>query len=93
MKFNLAAAAAGAAFLAGSVYADDAQKVVEESSTSSVAESSSSVAPEMPTFTVRTSLLSRAYVVASMHTEPGIALHSHGGCLRYLAQIGPKRGC
>ena len=44
MRFNAVATAVSAAFLAGNVYADDAQKVVKD-------ESSSSTAPT-PTFTV-----------------------------------------
>lgn len=51
MKFNAVAAAVGAALLAGSACADDAQKVLKDESSSSAAESSTSVAPEMPTFT------------------------------------------
>ncbi|KAH6650702.1 Calreticulin family-domain-containing protein [Chaetomium tenue] len=49
MKFNVAAAAAGAAFLAGGVSAED-QKVIKDE-TSSVAESATKAAPELPTFT------------------------------------------
>lgn len=52
MKFN--AVALSAALLAGSAYADDAQKVLnDEKSSSTAAESStSSVAAQIPTFTV-----------------------------------------
>jgi calnexin len=50
MKFNVAAAAASAAFLVGGVSAED-QKVLKEES-SSVAESATQAAPELPTFTV-----------------------------------------
>lgn len=53
MKFNAVAAAVGAAMLAGTAYADDAQKVLKEEVSSSSAAESSTVAPEMPTFTVR----------------------------------------
>jgi hypothetical protein len=49
MKFNVAAAAASAAFLVG-VNAED-QKVLKDES-SSVAESATQAAPELPTFTV-----------------------------------------
>lgn len=55
MKFNVAAAAASAAFLVGGVSAED-QKVLKEES-SSVAESATQAAPELPTFTVSISLL------------------------------------
>ena len=50
MKFNVAAAAASAAFLVGGVSADE-QKVLKDE-TSSVAESATQAAPELPTFTV-----------------------------------------
>lgn len=50
MKFNVAAAAASAAFLVGGVNAED-QKVLKDE-TSSVAESATKAAPELPTFTV-----------------------------------------
>lgn len=50
MKFNVAAAAASAAFLAGAVSADE-QKVIKEES-SVAAESATKVAPVLPTFTV-----------------------------------------
>ncbi|KAL2139981.1 hypothetical protein VTI28DRAFT_4411 [Corynascus sepedonium] len=49
MKFNVAAAAASAAFLVGGVSADD-QKVLKDE-TNTVAESASKSAPELPTFT------------------------------------------
>lgn len=49
MKFNVAAAAASAAFLVG-VNAED-QKVLKDE-TNSVAESATKAAPELPTFTV-----------------------------------------
>ena len=49
MKFNVAAAAASAAFLAGAVNADE-QKVLKDES--SVAESATKAAPVLPTFTV-----------------------------------------
>jgi hypothetical protein len=53
MKFNKAAAVFGTALLAGCAYADDAQKVlVDEGSSPADPESSSPVAPELPTFTV-----------------------------------------
>jgi len=51
MKFNVAAAAASAAFLVGGVSADD-QKVLKDES--SVVESATKAAPELPTFTVST---------------------------------------
>lgn len=50
MRFNVAAAAASAAFLVGGVNAED-QKVLKDES-SSVAESATQAAPELPTFTV-----------------------------------------
>lgn len=50
MRFNVAAAAASAALLAG-VSAEE-QKVLQDES-SSVAESATQAAPELPTFTVR----------------------------------------
>jgi len=53
MKFNVAAAAASAAFLVGGVSADD-QKVLKDE-TNTVAESASKSAPELPTFTVSAS--------------------------------------
>lgn len=46
MRFNSVATALGVAMLAGKAYAEDAQDE------SSAASSSSSVAPELPTFTV-----------------------------------------
>jgi hypothetical protein len=49
MKFNVAAAAASAVFLVGGVAADD-QKVLKDES--SVVESATQAAPELPTFTV-----------------------------------------
>jgi calnexin len=53
MKFNAIAAFGAAALFAGSAYADDAQKVLNDDGTSPTdPEASSSVAPEMPTFTV-----------------------------------------
>ncbi|GAB1310453.1 hypothetical protein MFIFM68171_00663 [Madurella fahalii] len=48
MRFNVAAAAASAAFLVGGVNAED-QKVLKDES--SVAESATKAAPELPTFT------------------------------------------
>jgi hypothetical protein len=48
MRIN---AVLSAALLAGSVYADDAQKVLSDESSSTTVESST-VAPNMPTFTV-----------------------------------------
>ena len=56
MKFNVAAAAASAAFLVGGVSADE-QKVLKDE-TSSVAESATQAAPELPTFTVSLPLAS-----------------------------------
>ena len=50
MKFNAARAAFTAAILTGSAYADE-----EASTASVVAEAASSVAAELPTFTVSTS--------------------------------------
>lgn len=53
MRFNVAAAAASAALLAGGVSADDAQKVLKDESSSTVAEAATSVSPvKLPTFTV-----------------------------------------
>jgi calnexin len=52
MRFNVAAAAAGTAFLVGGVYAEDQKVLKDESSSSSVAESATQAAPELPTFTV-----------------------------------------
>ncbi|GJC92173.1 calnexin precursor [Colletotrichum higginsianum] len=53
MKFN-AAAFSAAALLASSAYADDAQKVLSEDKTSTAAESATSVAPKLATFTPTT---------------------------------------
>ncbi|KAK3943618.1 calreticulin family protein [Diplogelasinospora grovesii] len=50
MRFNIAAAAAGVAFLSGGVFADE-QKVLKDESSSTTVESSTSVAVETPTFT------------------------------------------
>ncbi|KAK2065906.1 calreticulin family protein [Colletotrichum caudatum] len=50
MKFN-AAALSAVALLAGGAYADDAQKVLSEDKTSPAAESDTSVATKLPTFT------------------------------------------
>jgi hypothetical protein len=52
MRFNVAAAAAGAAFLVGGVNAEDQKVLKDESSSSSVAESATKSTPELPTFTV-----------------------------------------
>lgn len=53
MRFNVAAAAASAAFLAGTVSADDAQKVLKDESSSTAPEAATAVSPvEIPTFTV-----------------------------------------
>lgn len=53
MKFTAATIAWAAAALAGGVFADDAQKVLQdESSTSTVAEEATSTAVVLPTFTV-----------------------------------------
>jgi calnexin len=52
MRFNVAAAAASAAFLVGGVNAEDQKVLKDESSSSSVAESATQAAPELPTFTV-----------------------------------------
>ena len=52
MRFNTVAAAVSAALLAGHASADDAQKVLKEESSSTVEAAASSVAPELPTFTV-----------------------------------------
>lgn len=54
MKFNAAALSAAAMF--AGAYADDAQKVLSEDKTSTAAESSTSVAPQLSTFTVSSSL-------------------------------------
>ncbi|KAK4128759.1 Calreticulin-domain-containing protein [Parathielavia appendiculata] len=51
MRFNVAAAAASAAFLVGGVSAEDQKVLKDESSSSSVAESATQAAPELPTFT------------------------------------------
>lgn len=69
MKFNVAAAAAGAAFLAGGVSAED-QKVIKDE-TSSVAESATKAAPELPTFTVSFTVL----FFASYNRRDVSALH------------------
>ncbi|EGS18750.1 uncharacterized protein CTHT_0053590 [Thermochaetoides thermophila DSM 1495] len=57
MRFNVAAAAAGAAFLVGGVNAED-QKVIKDesasSSSTSVAETATKSTPELPTFTPTT---------------------------------------
>ena len=50
MKFNAVSAALGAALLAGSAVADEAQKVVKDESSSA---ESSSTSPQLPTFTVQ----------------------------------------
>ena len=52
MRFNVAAAAASAALLVGGVNAEDQKVLKDESSSSSVAESATKAAPELPTFTV-----------------------------------------
>ncbi len=51
MKFNVAAAAASAAFLAGAVNAED-QKVLKDESSSVAEPAATQAAPELPTFTV-----------------------------------------
>jgi hypothetical protein len=51
MRFNVAAALSAAVLVSGG-YADDAQKVLSEDASSSAAETSTAVAPEMPVFTV-----------------------------------------
>ena len=49
MRLN---AFAAAAILAYGAYADDAQKVIKDESSSTVVESSTAVAAQLPTFTV-----------------------------------------
>ncbi|KAJ0388366.1 hypothetical protein COL922a_000169 [Colletotrichum nupharicola] len=44
-------AVAAAALLAGSAYADDAQKVLSDDKASTASESATSVTPQIPTFT------------------------------------------
>ena len=70
MKFNAAAAAFTAAFLAGGAYAEDQQVINDESSTASVAAESSASAPaELPTFTVSTTELPHSQLSSARASE------------------------
>ncbi len=51
MRFQAVTAVVGAAFLAGTAYADDAQKVIKDES-STAAEAATSASPPLATFTV-----------------------------------------
>lgn len=74
MKFNVAAAAASAAFLAGAVNAED-QKVLKDESSSVAEPAATQAAPELPTFTVSLSpgLVPQAWRLVGAPPKTGIA--------------------
>ncbi len=89
MRFNVAAAAAGAVLLAGGVNAEDQKVLKDETASSSVAESSTKAAPELPTFTVSItrpsitlSIRSATYTNTLFYSPPSSRLLSSSSSLR-----------